>query len=295
MKGIHTALMTMFDTNGQIDKEATRKLVRYNLDHCKVDGMLACGTIGEMFNMPMGMCKTVLETVADENNKCGKLFANVGANIFEDAVELADFAYEMGYSGVSLVPPFYYKYTTQEIIDYYRRFADRSKLPVFIYNIPGFSPYAFTLNDYETLFKHEQIIGTKFSHNDYSLLERLRLRCPEAVLFTGFDDYLFFALTLGTDGAIGGSYNIVGHWAKELFDEMQKGNYNQALAIQHNICTVLEKLGSVGLFAGIKAVLALEGVGIGNCKAPMSPTNDAQRAMAKEVLEFIQTVDAAKK
>ena len=74
--------------------------------------------------------KQVLATLV--NAAAGKVpvIAHVGTPRTQDAVELAKSAEQDGASAVSLVPPYYYKYSREEIIAYYRRVLDAISIPV---------------------------------------------------------------------------------------------------------------------------------------------------------------------
>lgn len=102
---------------------------------------------------------------------------------------------------------------------------------------------------------------------------------------------LLSAAVLGTDGAIGSTYNIIGHWAKQLMAAVEENNLEKARQIQTNINTVVDKLIAAGLYQTLKEVLALYGIRSNGCKMPMSKTTDKHREYAKEIYSFIEKVD----
>jgi dihydrodipicolinate synthase/N-acetylneuraminate lyase len=78
---------------------------------------------------------------------------------------MAQAAAEYGYDAVLVRTPTYYAplMTTAAVLHYYRSVADRSPLPVILYHIPKFVPYAFPVEVIAELAQHPNIIGTKDS------------------------------------------------------------------------------------------------------------------------------------
>jgi len=46
-KGVYTVVCTAFDEKGNVDEQALRRLIRFQLDDCKVNGIIPCGSTGE--------------------------------------------------------------------------------------------------------------------------------------------------------------------------------------------------------------------------------------------------------
>ena len=68
MNGIYSALLGVFDSEGYVNEDGVRALVRHNIDKIGIDGLYVNGTTGETFLMTMDMRKQVLRTVANEAN-----------------------------------------------------------------------------------------------------------------------------------------------------------------------------------------------------------------------------------
>jgi 4-hydroxy-tetrahydrodipicolinate synthase len=64
MKGIFPALVTPFEPQGGVDKDAYRELIRFVLPH--VDGVVPCGTTGEFSYMTLEERKQTIEVCIDE-------------------------------------------------------------------------------------------------------------------------------------------------------------------------------------------------------------------------------------
>ncbi len=290
-KGIYPALLTLFDKNGNPDTGAIAGLTDHVINNCCADGLYVCGSTGENFLMSHGQKKEVLSSVAKAANGRVSLIAHIGSNVAEEVYELADLAADSGYNAVSAVTPFYYKFTNSEVVEYYLRLADKSKLPLVVYNIPVLTSVSLSMADFEKLFSHGNIIGVKNSAQDYFFLERLRTAFPDKTIFSGVDEALLSAAVLGTDGAIGSTYNVIGHWGKAVFENCRKNDIPSALVAQKKLNTVTDMLLKAGIYQTLKEVLALYGIESCGCRHPFAETTDAQRAAARRIFDKINELN----
>ena len=106
MNGIFSALLGVFNADGDINEDGVRALVRHNIDKCGIDGLYVNGSTGETFLMTMEMRKKVLRTVADEAKGQVSLIAHVGGICLDDVNELSKEAADLGYDAISAVTPF---------------------------------------------------------------------------------------------------------------------------------------------------------------------------------------------
>jgi N-acetylneuraminate lyase len=289
MKGIFSALLSAFYDNGAPNFAAQKDIINYNIEKCKIDGLYVNGSTGENFNVPHQHKQAIIASAADQTNNRVTLIAQIGSNILEEIYELADLAAEYGYKAVSAVAPIYFSYSKSEIINHYLRIAEYSKLPLIIYNIPVRTSVVLKNDDFDKLLSHANISGVKFTSSDFYLLENIRATHPNKVLYSGFDEMLLSAAVLGTDGAIGSTYNICGHWAKAVYEAVQTGDLETARLYQHKINQVVKKLLDSGaLISTLKACFEVRGINAGNCRLPVAPISDEQRKIAGQMMTFIE-------
>jgi len=294
MKGIYAALLGVFDDASAPNEEGIFALVRHDIDLCRVDGLYVNGSTGESLLLTTEAKKRVFRAAAEAAKGDASLIAHIGSPVLEEVLTLADYVAPLGYDAVSAVTPFYYKFTAEEIKDYYRTIARASKLPVIAYYIPNLAGVTLSLRDLSDILKIDNVAGVKFTASDLFLLEQLRAEWPDKLIFSGFDEMLLSASVLGTDGAIGSTYNIIGHWAKTVLASAQSGDIQRARIVQHHMNHVIAALISAGLYPTIKEVAKLYGVPAGQCKPPMAKTTPAQIAAAKEIYAYIEAVSIDK-
>lgn len=286
MKGIYSALLVSFDENGKINEKGLRQIVRHNIDKMKVDGLYVGGSTGENFMLSTDEKKEVFRIAKDEAKNDIKLIAQVGSiNVYE-SVELAKFTTELGYDAISAVTPFYYKFSFEEIKDYYNTIINSVDNRLIIYSIPFLTGVDMSVEQFGELFENEKIIGVKFTAADFYLLERLRKAYPNHLIYAGFDEMMLPATVLGIDGAIGSTFNVNGVRARQIFELAKEGKTSEALEIQHVTNDLISAILGNGLYTTIKELLQLSGVDAGYCHRPMASANEKQKAVAKEIFDL---------
>src|SRR5205085_7430401 len=110
-----------------------------------------------------------MEWVREASAPGKTLIAGVGAESVQETVEIANRAAEAGFHAALALTPFYYRNQmhrpeTQAL--YFRALADRSKIPVLIYNIPQVTGYMLPVETVAELSHHPNIAGMKDSSGD---------------------------------------------------------------------------------------------------------------------------------
>lgn len=281
--GIYSALLTSFDKDGNVNEKGVRQLVRYNIDHNKVDGLYVGGSTGENFLLGTDEKKRIFEIVKDEAKDQIDLIAQVGSLNIKESVELAKFVTDLGYDSLSAVTPFYYKFNFAEIKDYYNTITKDVDNQMIVYFIPFLTGVNISVEQFKELFANEKITGVKFTAGDFYLLERFRKAFPETTLFAGFDEMMLPATVLGVDGAIGSTFNVNGLRARQIFESAQKGDIKTALEVQHVTNDFISDVLANGLYGTLKVCLQEAGVEAGYCRKPMGDYSEDMIKRAKEI------------
>ncbi|MCI7342430.1 MAG: N-acetylneuraminate lyase [Fusobacterium necrophorum] len=285
MKGIFSALMVPYNLDGTINEKGLRELVRHNIDVMKVDGLYVGGSTGENFMISTEEKKEVFRIAMEEAKNEVQMMAQVGSINVKESVELGKYATELGYPCLSAVTPFYYKFSFEEIKEYYETIVRETQNNMVIYSIPFLTGVNMDVAQFGELFANPKIIGVKFTAGDFYLLERMRKAYPDKLILSGFDEMLLPAVVMGVDGAIGSTYNVNGIRAKEIFRLGKEGNIAEALELQHVTNDLIEGILRNGLYPTIKEILKCQGVHAGICRKPMAATTEEQTKVAKELYQ----------
>lgn len=277
-QGIYAALVTPYTAAGEINRKELKKLVRY-LIRKGIDGFYVGGSTGEAFILTQDERKALLEAVLEENNGEKKVIAHVGQISTILACDLARHAAESGADAVSAISPFYYKFSEEEIKGYYGDIMNVSRLPMFLYNFPNFSGFSLSPEVLDDLCGMGEVAGVKFTSNNFYDMERMRSSHPELTIWNGFDEMLISGLTVGADGAIGSTYNILCPIAKRAYESVRTGELERAREYQkmiNRLVAVSRKYSNI--FMVIKAVLEREGLAMGGCRKPFGGLPDSAAA-----------------
>mgnify|MGYP005920515485 FL=1 len=283
LKGLFSALLVSFDEQGNINEKGLRQIIRYNIDVNHMDGLYVGGSTGENFMLSTDEKKRIFEIAKDEAKDALTLIAQVGSVNLKESVELAKFVTDLGYDAISAVTPFYYKFTFDEIKNYYNTIIGAVDNRMIIYSIPFLTGVDMSLSQFGELFANPKIVGVKFTQADFYLLERIRKTFPDKLIYAGFDEMLLPATVLGVDGAIGSTYNINGRHGRQIFELAKAQKITEALEVQHVTNDLITDILDNGLYGTIKLLLQEAGVDAGYCREPMKKYTPEMVARAKEI------------
>ncbi len=286
-KGVYTALLTPFDENDNVNTQELVKLVEFNLKK-GVDGFYVDGSTAEAFLLSFEERKLILKTVADVAKGRCKLIAHIGCVSTKQAVELAKYAENLGYDAVSSVAPFYYKFSFDEIKNYYFTIVDSVNLPMIIYNIPTYSGVNMSVEQIGGFLKDERFIGVKHTSTDYFALRRFKTAFPDKTLFNGFDETFLAGLSMGADGAIGSTFNFMAEKFIKIQELFDNNDVHAAAKLQEEVDIIIAALCECGVMQGEKAILNHMGINMGTTRAPFLPlSKEAEEKLIKTVMPLL--------
>ena len=278
--GILPALVTPADEDGNLLKDAAEKIIRSELES-GIAGFYVNGGTGEGPVLPEKTRTEMAETVAACAGGKVKLIDHIGAPDIQAALRLAKHAGKAGFDAVSSVlPNFYFSYTVPQILDYFRRIADVSGLPVIVYanGLTNCDPVDFM----DRAMRIDGVAGVKFTNYDYYAMHRIcGLNGGDINVLNGPDETLLCGLVMGADGGIGTTYNIMPDWFCSLYAAYRAGDLEEARSYQFRINRVIDIIRAKGpSIPLVKEVFRLRGIDCGHAVYP------ARRYTAEESAEL---------
>lgn len=275
--GIMPALITPFDDNGALMEEATRSIIAHELK-MGINGFYINGATGEGLYLPEKNRMQLAETAVDMCKNRGAIINHVGAVDPTSALRLAKHAGEIGCNAISsLVPNYVNSFTADQVLDYYKRISDASGLPVLVYctGLLRESPLEFM----QKAIKTGNIIGLKYTMpNYYNMQQIAQLNGGDINVINGPDETLICGLTMGADGGVGSTYNLMGDWFVELYDAFRAGDFQKAREMQFKINKVITVLLKHDCIAAIKECMNIMGFDAGYVAYPGKRFSAEQRA-----------------
>lgn len=283
-EGICAALLIPYDASGNINPRALKQQVRW-LIHQGIDGFYVCGSTSEAFLLSADERKRILDAVCEENNGEKLVIAHIGQISTWHALELGQHARSAGADAVSSISPFYYKFTNEEIKNYYFDLMNGLEMPFFIYNFPAFSGFSLTPEILDEMCQCSHVAGVKFTSSDFFQLERMKHAHPQLTIWNGYDEMLLSGMSAGASGGIGSTYNVLCKGVRRIYDCYNAGDSAAALKYQHIVNNMISVICRYGVFPSIKAILSFEGMDFGECRKPFLPLRPEGEAALKVAYE----------
>jgi N-acetylneuraminate lyase len=252
-----------------------------------VSGFYVCGSTGEAFLLTLEERKEILEIVCDQVHERVSIIAHIGTLSTAFTLELGRHAImQKGVDAVSAIPPFYYQFSQHEIIEYYFEIAENLNFPVIPYNYPKLSQFTLTPPIIKELRRNRNIIGLKFTSNNFYDLERIKNSDPDITIYNGLDEMYLAGLSTGADGAIGSTFNFMAEKYIGINNSFFAGDIKNARKLQSEANAVLSALLKTQCFmAAEKYMIDLIGIPFGLPRKPFIGLNKSEKDMLSKVAE----------
>lgn len=287
-KGIIPPMITPLDKDENVDKKAIGRVVNH-LIKGGVHGLFPLGSTGEWYGLDFNQKREILETVMEENNKRLPVYAGTGAVTTKETIRLTKLATEIGVDALSVITPVFITPNDQELFNHYQAIASSTDLPIILYNNPGRTGINLSVDLVVKLSKIDNIVGIKDSSGDMTQgVEYIRRTDDNFAVLAGRDTLIYGFLSYGGKGAIAATANIAPQIVVKIYEEYQKGNYQEALKAQFQLAP-LRIAFSLGSFPVVmKEGLNLLGLEVGTTFKPVESLTDEARGKLKEVLKNMQ-------
>jgi len=174
LHGIFPPITTPFYPDGNVYfKKLESNVERYS--RTPVAGIVVLGSTGEAIMLSDQERRDALKVARAAAAPNKVLIAGTGIESAIETLRLTEYAAELGYDVAMVRTPHYYKkqMQTANILAFYRTVADRSPLPVIIYNFPQATGYDIPAEVVIELAGHPNLIGIKESSGDVEKVRKM--------------------------------------------------------------------------------------------------------------------------
>jgi 4-hydroxy-2-oxoglutarate aldolase len=290
--GVFPALTTPFAEDGSVSLTGLKHNIhRYNATD--LAGYVANGSTGESVLLKPAEVDGILITVKEAAAKGKKLIAGTGAESTAETIERTKRAAEIGYDAALVKTPYYYKpsYKPEVYVAHYRRVADESPIPIFLYSVPQFTGVALESPEVILLAQHSNIIGIKESSGNVQRVAEIIAGTPPAFqVLVGAAPTVYPSQVLGARGAILALASALPEKCVALFELARKGHHEKARELQSVLARASKHILSETGIAGLKHVMDQRGYRGGLPRLPLLPLHQEQK---KRLNEFLATLEPA--
>lgn len=284
-QGVAPPVATPFRGEELAEDWLAENLVRYSATG--LSGIVVLGSNGEAVHLSREEKLKVVEVARQSVAQDMWLMVGAGEPTTRATVDLARQAGKLGADAVLVAPPFYYKESMkpQVLEEHYRKVAEESPIPVFLYNVPQFTGMNMEPSLVAALAEHPNIKGIKDSSGNISQLTEI-LRCsPEGFrVFVGSALVFLAALSVGAHGGILAAANVLPEAFVELREKFLKGQLEDARRLQWSLMAISRAVtGGYGI-GGLKAAMELVGYKGGEPRLPLKRPGEEGMAHLRELL-----------
>ena len=285
--GSGVALVTPFSPDGSIDFEGLKKLLHHVVSG-KSDYVVVNGTTAESPTVNGQECDSILRFVKEHIGNKIPIVLGVGGNNTAEVlvkIEKTDFS---GVAGILSVSPYYNKPSQNGIFLHYSKIADKSPVPVLLYNVPGRTGSNISAKTTIKLSEHPNIAGIKEANSDLThSLEIIKYARKGFSLISGDDMLTVPMIALGGKGVISVLANAFPSQFSAMVKHSLENRFKEAVDILKLFTSLNPLMYEEGNPVGIKFVLQQLGITSDHVRLPLATASDELKVKIKEALKEI--------
>ena len=278
------ALVTPF-RDESFDEAEFRALIDWQIAEGS-SALVPCGTTGESATMSIAEHDRVVAVCVEQAAGRVPVIAGCGSNDTKVALEHMRHAEAAGAAAALVVLPYYNRPSQQGLIAHYSFLAERSSLPILIYNVPSRTVTDMTVETMAELARLPGVIGVKDATGKPERVSAQRLACgPDFCQLSGNDDMALAFMAMGGAGCISVTANVAPRLCAEFQAACGENRWSDALALQDRLFPLHAALFSDASPGPVKYALSQIRSGFSaDLRLPMTPPSDASRTAVDAAL-----------
>ena len=268
IKGLGTALITPFQSNGAVDYDALARVLDTQLTGF-VDYLVVLGTTGEAATMTEAEKREVRTFIRDYVKGRLPLVLGVGGNNTAAVCEALRTIDLTGFEAILSVCPYYNKPNQEGLFQHFCAVAEASPVPVILYNVPGRTGVNLLPETVIRIWEAhpDKIAGIKEASGNLEQIKHLiNLAKGKLLVISGDDGIACEVMAAGGAGLISVASNA---YPEDFWHIV----HDQDAALQARYAETIKLLFAEGNPVGIKAVLANKGLISNVLRLPLVPAS----------------------
>jgi len=281
IKGIYAASVCILKDNLSLDIEKTIKHIENLIDE-GCHGVAVFGSTGQAQLISISEKIELLNNLASSKYKDCYIIGT-GLNSLGETINLVKIASSLNFKKFLIMPPAFYKYGDNEVIDFYSRLIDaHPECEIILYNFEKLCGYKFSLDCIYELVKKfpNQIVGIKDS--SYNIFEHLKLE--NFSILPGSELKLLKGLELGCSGIITATCNVTAQLSRKVYEDFLKG---EKQTVNQKLCDVRLIFENYNLISGLHSFLSIKDETFKNLLPPIKLLGEKDKKQLIKSLENI--------
>ena len=286
IKGIYAASISVLNDNLTLNVSKTISHAEKLIDE-GCHGVAMFGSTGQAQLIPVSE-KIELLSDLSKSKYNEKYIIGTGLNSLGETINLMKVSSSLGFKKFLIMPPAFYKFGDDEVINYYSKIIE--KIPdseIILYNFGKLCGYTFSIECVMELVKKfpKQIIGVKDS--SYNLYENLKLN--NFSVLPGSESKLLRGLEIGCSGIITATCNVSSTLARKVYDDFFN---RKQQTINQKLCDVRNTFEKYNLISGLHAYYSINDPIYKNILPPLSILNSTDK---KELINNLEKLNFSTK
>lgn len=242
IQGSIVAIVTPMHADGSLDLPGLRKLIDWHIAE-GTDGIVIVGTTGESPTVSVEEHCELIRIAVEHTAKRIPIIAGTGGNSTSEAIELTQYAKDVGADASLLVVPYYNRPTQEGMYQHFKKIVEAVDLPAILYNVPGRTVADMSNETILRLAQVPGVIGVKDATGNIGRGCDLMRQTPEGfAVYSGDDPTAMALMFCGAKGNISVTANIAPRGMHELCAAAMTGRVAEAIAINNKLFPLHNKL-----------------------------------------------------
>ena len=284
--GAGVALVTPFDSNGNVDYTALSRVTEFTLAN-GIDFLVALGTTAETPTLEKEEKQKIVREILDTNKGRVPVVIGIGGNDTRAVVRQIK---EQSFEGIDYllnVAPYYNKPGQKGLYMHFSEIAESSPVPVIIYNVPGRTGSNISAETTLRLANdRKNIVATKEASGNLDQIMAILRDRPEGFGVLSGDDALTYPIVaLGGEGVISVMANACPDRMSKMVKKLRDNELAQARKLHFEMLELIQMIFAEGSPAGIKNALKQLGLCEDYVRLPLTTVSEALEARIREYLK----------
>ena len=267
--GAGVAIITPMNADGSINYDEFGRIIDFQIDN-GTDAIVVCGTTGESATMTDEEHVECIRYCVDRVNKRVPVIAGTGSNDTKYAVDLSVEAEKLGADALLVVTPYYNKTSQRGLIAHFNAIADSVNIPIILYNVPSRTGVNITLDTYDVLANHKNIVAVKEASGNISAIAKIIEKCGDRLdVYSGNDDQIVPIMSLGGKGVISVLSNVCPKETHDIAQLCLDNNFAEAAKLQIKYLELCNNLFIDVNPIPVKEAMNIIGFKAGECRLPL--------------------------
>ena len=267
IKGVYAASMSVINKNLTLNVKETINHAEMVIDQ-GCHGVAVFGSTGQAQLIPVAEKINLLNELSTSKYR-EKYIIGTGLNSLGETINLMNVAKSLDFKRFLIMPPAYYKYDDNDVINFYSKIVESiPESEIILYNFEKLCGYKFSIECVEKLVKRfpDQIVGVKDS--SYNLFENLKLE--NFSILPGSESKLLKGLELGCSGIITATCNVTAELARKVYDDFIAQNDQ---TVNQKLCDVRSSFEKYNLISGLHTYFGKYNQSYMNVLPPLNTLN----------------------